>query len=64
MFKLKPLFGARICFIGFPEDDKQELCEVLQKQGGEPTEINDPTCTHVVSFFHSSFHKSQARGSY
>ena len=26
------------------------MCEVLQQQGGEPTEIDDPNCTHVVSF--------------
>ncbi|KAK0179332.1 hypothetical protein PV327_005095 [Microctonus hyperodae] len=48
-FKLKPFFGARICFFGFPEDEKKHMCEVLQQQGGESTEIDDPECTHVVT---------------
>jgi hypothetical protein len=48
-FKLKPFVGARVCFFGFPEDEKRHMCEVLQQQGGEPTEIADPNCTHVVS---------------
>ncbi|KAK0172341.1 hypothetical protein PV328_005674 [Microctonus aethiopoides] len=47
-FKLKPFFGARVCFFGFPEDEKKHMCEVLQQQGGESTEIDDPECTHVV----------------
>ncbi|KAK0082478.1 hypothetical protein PV325_010315 [Microctonus aethiopoides] len=48
-FKLKPFFGARVCFFGFPEDEKKHMCEVLQQQGGESTEIDDPECTHVVT---------------
>ncbi|XP_011502842.1 PREDICTED: protein ECT2 isoform X2 [Ceratosolen solmsi marchali] len=48
-FKLKPFVGARVCFFGFPEDEKRHMCEVLQQQGGEPTEIVDPNCTHVVT---------------
>ncbi|XP_043274974.1 protein ECT2 isoform X8 [Venturia canescens] len=47
-FKLKPFVGAKVCFFGFPEDEKKHMCEVLQQQGGEPTEIDDPNCTHVV----------------
>ncbi|KAK2587649.1 hypothetical protein KPH14_003771 [Odynerus spinipes] len=47
--KLKPFFGARVCFFGFPEEEKKHMCEVLQQQGGEPTEIDDPNCTHVVT---------------
>lgn len=27
------------------------MCEVLQQQGGESTEIDDPNCTHVVSLY-------------
>ncbi|XP_035738007.1 protein ECT2-like isoform X6 [Vespa mandarinia] len=46
--KLKPFFGARVCFFGFPEEEKKHMCEVLQQQGGEATEIDDPNCTHVV----------------
>ncbi|XP_046745411.1 protein ECT2 isoform X2 [Diprion similis] len=46
--KLKPFFGAKVCFFGFPDDEKKHMCEVLQQQGGEPAEIDDPNCTHVV----------------
>jgi len=48
-YRLKPFHGAKVCFSGFPEDEKKHMCEVLQEQGGEATEINDPCCTHVVS---------------
>ncbi|XP_076667100.1 epithelial cell transforming 2 pebble isoform X3 [Andrena cerasifolii] len=49
MYKLKPFFGAKVCFFGFPEEEKRHMCEVLQQQGGESTEIDDPNCTHVVT---------------
>ncbi|XP_076225847.1 epithelial cell transforming 2 pebble isoform X3 [Nomia melanderi] len=48
-YKLKPFFGAKVCFFGFPEGEKHHMCEVLQQQGGESTEIDDPNCTHVVT---------------
>lgn len=48
-YKLKPFYGARVCFSGFPEEEMRHMCEVLEQQGGEPTDIDDPTCTHVVS---------------
>ncbi|XP_072745850.1 protein ECT2 isoform X5 [Anoplolepis gracilipes] len=47
-YKLKPFYGAKVCFSGFPEEEKKHMCEVLEQQGGESTEINDPSCTHVV----------------
>ncbi|XP_018047077.1 PREDICTED: protein ECT2 isoform X3 [Atta colombica] len=47
-YKLKPFYGAKVCFSGFPEEEKKHMCEVLEQQGGEPTEIDDPNCTHVV----------------
>ncbi|XP_011689505.1 PREDICTED: protein ECT2 isoform X6 [Wasmannia auropunctata] len=47
-YKLKPFYGAKVCFSGFPEEEKKHMCEVLEQQGGEPTEIDDPSCTHVV----------------
>ncbi|KAL6432606.1 hypothetical protein ACFW04_006870 [Cataglyphis niger] len=47
-YKLKPFYGAKVCFSGFPEEEKKHMCEVLEQQGGESTEINDPKCTHVV----------------
>ncbi|XP_034949026.1 protein ECT2 isoform X2 [Chelonus insularis] len=52
-YKLKPFFGAKVCFFGFPDDEKRHMCEVLQQQGGEPTEIDDPECTHVVTDFNN-----------
>ncbi|XP_057327656.1 protein ECT2 isoform X3 [Microplitis mediator] len=54
-FKLKPFFGARVCFFGFPEDEKRHMCEVLQQQGGEPTEIDDPECSHVIIDLNSQY---------
>ncbi|XP_068987053.1 uncharacterized protein [Bombus flavifrons] len=48
-YKLKPFFGAKVCFFGFPDEEKRHMCEVLQQQGGESTEIDDPNCTHVVT---------------
>ncbi|XP_066591325.1 protein ECT2 isoform X2 [Prorops nasuta] len=47
--RLKPFFGARVCFYGFPDEEKRHMCEVLQQQGGEATELDDPNCTHVVT---------------
>ncbi|KAK9301878.1 hypothetical protein QLX08_005930 [Tetragonisca angustula] len=47
-YKLKPFFGAKVCFFGFPDEEKRHMCEVLHQQGGESTEIDDPNCTHVV----------------
>ncbi|XP_071644655.1 protein ECT2 isoform X6 [Temnothorax longispinosus] len=47
-YKLKPFYGAKVCFSGFPDDEKRHMCEILEQQGGEPTEIDDPCCTHVV----------------
>lgn len=48
-YKLKPFYGAKVCFFGFPEEEKKHMCEVLEQQGGESTEIDNPNCTHVVS---------------
>ncbi|KAI4484145.1 hypothetical protein M0804_007601 [Polistes exclamans] len=58
--KLKPFFGARVCFFGFPEEEKKHMCEVLQQQGGEPTEIDDPNCTHVVTDLGSQQNKKSS----
>ncbi|XP_069689583.1 protein ECT2 isoform X2 [Periplaneta americana] len=46
--KLKPFHGARVCFLGFPDDEKQHMTEVLQENGGTATELEDPSCSHVV----------------
>lgn len=47
-YKLKPFHGARVCFFGFPDDERQHMMEVLQENGGTATDLKDPTCTHVV----------------
>jgi hypothetical protein len=47
-YKLKPFHGARVCFHGFPDDERQHMTEVLQENGGTATELEDPACTHVV----------------
>jgi protein ECT2 len=49
MHKLKPFEGQRICFFGFPADEHQHMEDVLKTNGGIPTHIEDPECSHVVS---------------
>lgn len=47
--KLKVFAGARVCFVGFPEDETQHMAEVLASNGGVTCPLDDPDCTHVVS---------------
>ncbi|CAH0556413.1 unnamed protein product [Brassicogethes aeneus] len=47
-YKLKPFHGAKVCFFGFPEDEEKHMTEILVGNGGTPTTIDDPGCTHVV----------------
>ncbi|XP_032670803.1 protein ECT2-like isoform X3 [Odontomachus brunneus] len=56
-YKLKPFYGAKVCFFGFPEEEKKHMCEVLEQQGGESTEIDNPNCTHVVVDVAGHFYK-------
>ncbi|XP_019699672.1 protein ECT2 isoform X3 [Harpegnathos saltator] len=56
-YKLKPFYGAKVCFFGFPEEEKKHMCEVLEQQGGESTEIDNPNCTHVVIDVPGPFYK-------
>ncbi|XP_022908635.2 protein ECT2 isoform X3 [Onthophagus taurus] len=46
--KLKPFYGAKVCFAGFPEEEEKHMTEVLEANGGCITVIDDPQCTHVV----------------
>lgn len=41
--------GARVCFVGFPEDETQHMAEVLASNGGSTCQMDDPDCSHVVS---------------
>ncbi|XP_017768684.1 PREDICTED: protein ECT2 isoform X4 [Nicrophorus vespilloides] len=47
-FKLKPFHGARVCFLGFPEEEEKHMAEILVSNGGTVAPLDDPTCTHVV----------------
>ncbi|XP_050308871.1 protein ECT2 isoform X4 [Anthonomus grandis grandis] len=47
-YKLKPFHGARVCFLGFSDDEEKHMTEVLLANGGTVTTIDDPNCTHVV----------------
>lgn len=47
--RLKPFHGARVCFVGFPEEEEQHMTEILVSNGGTVTNVDDPACTHVVS---------------
>ncbi|XP_053601544.1 protein ECT2 isoform X6 [Plodia interpunctella] len=52
--KLKVFAGARVCFMGFPEDETQHMAEVLASNGGAACAIDDPDCTHVVVDEHNT----------
>ncbi|XP_026285148.1 protein ECT2 isoform X2 [Frankliniella occidentalis] len=45
-FKLKPFQGAKVCFVGFPEEEKKHMEEVLVENGGTVADMSD--CSHVV----------------
>ncbi|XP_049775766.1 protein ECT2 isoform X4 [Schistocerca cancellata] len=46
--KMKPFVGARVCFYGFPDEERQHMTEILLQNGGEATDVEDGTSTHVV----------------
>ncbi|XP_054271161.1 protein ECT2-like isoform X2 [Macrosteles quadrilineatus] len=46
--KLKPFQGARVCFLGFPEDEQKHMAEVLVQNGGTLTDHEDAMCSHMV----------------
>lgn len=46
---MKVFAGARVCFVGFPEDETQHMAEVLASNGGAACALDDADCTHVVS---------------
>lgn len=47
--RLKVFEGQRICFNGFPAEEHAHMEEVLRSNGGIPSSIGNPECTHVVS---------------
>ncbi|KAG7304526.1 hypothetical protein JYU34_011476 [Plutella xylostella] len=52
--KLRVFAGARVCFVGFPEDETQHMADVLASNGGAVCALDDPDCTHVVVDEHST----------
>lgn len=48
--KLKAFEGQKVCFFGFPIDEEQHMIDVLKTNGGVLAELDDPDCSHVVSF--------------
>lgn len=46
--RLKAFEGQRICFFGFPPEEHEHMIEVLKTNGGIPTDLDDPECTHVI----------------
>lgn len=47
--KLKVFEGQKVCFFGFPPEEHQHMIDVLKSNGGIPTDMEDPECSHVVS---------------
>ncbi|CAH2099781.1 unnamed protein product [Euphydryas editha] len=56
--KLKVFAGARVCFVGFPEDETQHMAEVLASNGGAACALDDADCTHVVMANGETFGRS------
>ncbi|XP_048481559.1 protein ECT2 isoform X4 [Plutella xylostella] len=56
--KLRVFAGARVCFVGFPEDETQHMADVLASNGGAVCALDDPDCTHVVMANGETFGRS------
>ncbi|KAM3966479.1 LOW QUALITY PROTEIN: epithelial cell transforming 2 pebble [Aphomia sociella] len=56
--KLKVFAGARVSFVGFPEDETEHMAEVLASNGGSTCPMDDPDCTHVVMANGETFGRS------
>lgn len=46
---LKTFEGCRVAFIGFPENEKANMVQLLRSYNGIETTSEDETCTHKVS---------------
>ncbi|XP_058828946.1 protein ECT2 isoform X3 [Topomyia yanbarensis] len=46
--RLRAFEGQKICFFGFPPEEHQHMVDVLTMNGGIPTNLEDPECSHVV----------------
>uniref|UniRef100_A0AAG5D3X1 Protein ECT2 n=1 Tax=Anopheles atroparvus TaxID=41427 RepID=A0AAG5D3X1_ANOAO len=48
LHRVKAFDGQKVCFFGFSEEDEQDMINLLKKNGGIPTDLEDPECSHVV----------------
>ena len=49
-YKMKIFHNLKMHFYGFPDNETDEMMEVLVSNGGKGVDVNDPSLTHVVSF--------------
>lgn len=49
-YRLRLFEGQKVCFMGFPPEEHQHMVDVLRENGGILTELDNPECSHVVSF--------------
>lgn len=47
-YKLKQFEALRICLYGFSPEEHQEMVDIMKANGGIPTDIDDPECTHLI----------------
>ncbi|XP_058125472.1 protein ECT2 isoform X2 [Anopheles ziemanni] len=52
LHRVKAFDGQKVCFFGFPEEEQQDMINLLKKNGGIPTDLEDPECSHVVMGAH------------
>ncbi|XP_058125473.1 protein ECT2 isoform X3 [Anopheles coustani] len=52
LHRVKAFDGQKVCFFGFPEEEQQDMINLLKKNGGIPTDLEDPECSHVVVYEH------------
>jgi protein ECT2 len=48
--RLKIFEGCRVAFIGFPENERSNMSDLLRSYNGIETSSDDEACTHKVSF--------------
>jgi hypothetical protein len=52
---LKIFEGTNVCWIGINDEEVTQMNEILTTNGGSVTRLDDPNCTHVVSFMSIRF---------
>lgn len=54
-YKLKLFHNLKIALVGLSEEDKTQMEDLVQKNGGTITQIEDSSTTHVVSYSFITF---------